>query len=134
MADPNPLAQVAGDIGHALTGVVNTVLAAPANLTHDVQQAIDGLLGTIEGRIADVLDAVRNAAVPLPPPLPAPVNVIDTLDQIAQAVALAENILNKSGLVIATGSFEASLSVALPGNIAGAQAKITVQITPKPHA
>ena len=131
MADPNPLAQAASDVGNAFTGVVNTVLGAPGNLTNDAQNAIDTLLSKVESRIGGVLDAIQRAGVP-PPPTPADVRA--SVEQIIQAIVAAEAKLNDSGLVIASGSIEATLRIALPGGIAGADARISMQITPKPVA
>ena len=65
-----------------------------------------------------------------PAPVLAPINPVDALRQLAEAISEAERTLNKENLVVATGDLDIELNVDV-GGIAGAHAKFTLHVAPK---
>ena len=122
----------------ALKGVLNT-LPAPPPIAFPVPQWVTDLqnqanslsqqLLALQQQLASLLSAPPQP--PSPPPL-APANPVDVLRDIATGVKTAESILNEVNLVIATGAVETELDVAF-GKVAGAHAKIKINLTPKPY-
>ena len=70
-------------------------------------------------------------AIPPAPNTP-PINPIDALKLLAEAVSEAERTLNGKNLVIATGTLDVDLNVDI-GGVAGAHATLSLRIEPKPY-
>ena len=76
------------------------------------------------------------ATQPATPPMALsapPVDVVEALNQIAEAVNKASSVLDEQHLMVASGAVTVDVNVMIPGTDIGAVTHLSLQIGPKPY-
>ncbi len=136
--DPAQLANAASTMLSAGAAAITAAVGQIGKLDADAQARLNALLAVIDGQFdrlnAQIADMLGKITAQRPP---APVDAVAALDQIGQAIARAETVLNGQSLVIAKGTVEALMDIKLPKAQPGdpaASVRIAFEIAPKPIA
>jgi len=137
-------AELGGKMFEAGKDILSGAIDNAKNLDDQARQNLEAVVNVIInpfltrikddfGAILGEIEELKNS-VPEPPRLPPPVDPSEVMVALSSAITNAESVLNKQGLVIASGTIEVDINVKLPGNVGGATAKLSIQINPKPIA
>ena len=126
------LAEGAGQMMGAVGEIAKTVAGMGQDAADNLASNITSVMEASTAPLTAILDKLKDLVTSAPPPRP-PVDPVQVLASISQAIHNAESNLNKNRLAISQGTIEIDLTVGIPG--AGqAAAKISMTIGPTPIA
>ena len=106
----------------------------PVDEAQKIRALLETALPTIAENLAKLVVAAEQLKESIANKTPdlSPSDPVAVLRHIADAITGAEGVLNKSSLVIANSTVEAEVYLEIAPGVAGARAKFTLNVTPKP--